>query len=562
MKLIIEDEEGQRRVVPVVSDEITIGREDGNTVRLPERNISRRHARLVRDDGFFVIEDLGSSNGVRINGDRIDAPRRVQEGDLIQIGDYDLGIEGKVEPVLAPPQMQEARPPAPMRPAAPPVSAAATGDGGSTAIIRVSDLTRTAARVASRELPRSDRPRLVGLSPTVRGQEFALDRTEVRIGRARENDIVVDHASLSRQHARLVLEDDDWKIVDSSSANGVRINGETYAMSALRPGDLIELGHVKLRFCAPGEKFTLPRETEPAPAPAESVRKPRLPAPAVALLALALAGALAAALFLKLSKPAATDDGEMSAEGAVKAGDLLFLKKEFLRALELYEQAAAKGENPPNLAKATEEAAAQRIDQDLDRAIAAGDFDRAKGLLEKCGENQAHYCRKAREEADQIQKGYAKLHLDKGRAAKGIKLEGCQSEARLVLAFDPANAEAQQLLGQCAPTPAPAPKEVRKPPPAASQAVRDAKARGLLNAGNALTQSKQFPAATAKYQAALELKPSGPLAGLAYRGLGTAAVYAGDPKAAARWFKRYLPYVEDAATREQVEKLIRQYSGE
>src|SRR5256885_8861542 len=116
MKLIIEDEEGQRQVVPVLRDEITIGRQDGNTIRLPERNVSRRHARLVREDGFFVIEDLGSYNGVRINGDRIDAPRRVREGDLIEIGDYDLGIEGKVEQVAPPPQIQEPKPPA--RPAA------------------------------------------------------------------------------------------------------------------------------------------------------------------------------------------------------------------------------------------------------------------------------------------------------------------------------------------------------------------------------------------------------------------------------------------------------------
>ena len=560
MKLIIEDEEGQRRVVPVVSDEITIGREDGNTIRLPERNVSRRHARLVRDNGFFVIEDLGSSNGVRINGDRIDAPRRVQEGDLIQIGDYDLGIEGKIEPVSAPPQMQEAKPPAPVRLAGATAPAAASGAGGSTAIIRVSDLARSAPRATRRELSKGERPRLVGLSQTVRGQEFPLERTEVRVGRARENDIVVEHPSLSRQHARLVLEDDDWKIVDSSSANGIRINGETYAMSALRPGDVIELGHVKLRFCGPGEKFIAPREAEESAAPLDAARKRRAPALAAALLALVLAG-VAAVFFLKLSKPAATDDGELSAEGAIKAGDALLHKKDFLRALELYEQAAAKGENPPNLAKASAEARAQRIDQDLDRALAAGDFDKAKGLLERCGEDQAHYCRRAREKADGVRQGYGKLHLDKARAAKGIKLEGCQGEARLVLAFDPANAEAQQLLGQCAaPAPAPAPKEVRKPP-AASQAVRDAKARGLLNAGNALTQSKQFAAAMAKYQAVLDLKPSGPLAGLAYRGLGTAAVYAGDPRAAAKWFKRYLPYVDDAATRDQVETLIRQYSG-
>jgi ABC transport system ATP-binding/permease protein len=562
MKLIIEDEEGQRKVDLGVRAEITIGRDAANTVPLPERNVSRRHARLVREDGYFVIEDLGSYNGVRINGDRIDSPRRVREGDLIQIGDYDLGIEGKIEPVSPPPQMQEAKPPVPARSA--PAPAPASGAGGSTAIIRVSDLARSAPRAARRELPKGERPRLVGLSQTVRGQEFPLERTEVRVGRARENDIVVEHPSLSRQHARLVLEDDDWKIVDSSSANGIRINGETYAMSALRPGDVIELGHVKLRFCAPGEKFTAPREEEEpgAVAPADPVRKRRAPAIAVVLLALLIAGALATVFFLKLSKPLATDDGELSPEGAVKAGDLLFHKKEFLRAVELYEQASAKGENPPNLARASEEARAQRIDQDLDRAIAASDFDKAKGLLEKCGEDQAYYCRRTREKADQVQKGYAKLHLDKGRAAKGVNLEACQGEARLVLAFDPANAEAQQLLGQCASsTPAPAPKEIRKPP-AASQATRDAKARGLLNAGNALTQSKQFPAAMAKYQAALDLKPSGPLAGLAYRGLGTAAVYAGDPKAAAKWFKRYLPYVDDAGTREQVQTLIRQYSGE
>ena len=529
MKLIIEDDEGQKRVVPVVADEVTIGREDGNTIRLPERNVSRRHARLVRDNGFFVIEDLGSSNGVRINGDRIAAPRRIQEGDLIQIGDYDLGIEGRIEAVSAPPQMQEAKPPPPVRPAAP-VPAVASGAGGSTAIIRVSDLARAPRRFPRREIPKAEQPRLVGLSQTVRGREFPLERTEVRLGRSRENDIAVEHPSLSRQHARLVLEDDDWKIVDSSSANGVRVNGETYAMSAVRPGDVIELGHVKLRFCAPGEKFIAARE---AGTPDDSPR--RFPGVAVALAAVLVAAAAAGVFFFKSSKPAPTDDGEISAQAAVKAGDVLFREKEFIRALELYEQAAAKGGNPANLAKASDEARAQRIDQDLERALTAGDFAKAKGLLESCGEDPAYYCGKARERADEIQRGYAKLQQEKkAQAAKPAKPD--------------------------APAPAPA-KDVKKRP-VQSQAARDEKARALLNAGNALTQSKQFPAAMAKYQAALELKPSGALAGLAYRGLGTAAVYAGDPKAAAKWFKRYLPYVDDAGTREQVTTLIRQYSGE
>jgi len=47
-KLIIEDDEGKAVVVPLIREEISIGRQEGNTIRLTERNVSRRHARLVR----------------------------------------------------------------------------------------------------------------------------------------------------------------------------------------------------------------------------------------------------------------------------------------------------------------------------------------------------------------------------------------------------------------------------------------------------------------------------------------------------------------------------------
>ena len=40
MKLIIEDDEGRKTVVPFARDEITIGRQEGNTIRLTERNVS------------------------------------------------------------------------------------------------------------------------------------------------------------------------------------------------------------------------------------------------------------------------------------------------------------------------------------------------------------------------------------------------------------------------------------------------------------------------------------------------------------------------------------------
>src|SRR3954467_5006583 len=94
-KLIIEDDEGRATVVPLVRDELTIGRKEGNAIRLTERNVSRRHARLFRQNGAVFIEDLASYTGVRVNGARITGQAQVHDGDQVEIGDYKLA--GKSE---------------------------------------------------------------------------------------------------------------------------------------------------------------------------------------------------------------------------------------------------------------------------------------------------------------------------------------------------------------------------------------------------------------------------------------------------------------------------------
>jgi pSer/pThr/pTyr-binding forkhead associated (FHA) protein len=93
VKLIIEDGEGRRTVLPLVRDEVLIGRAEGNTLRLMEKNVSRRHARILRDGDRFAIEDLGSFTGTRVNGEKIGRRRVISEGDLIEIGEYDLSID-------------------------------------------------------------------------------------------------------------------------------------------------------------------------------------------------------------------------------------------------------------------------------------------------------------------------------------------------------------------------------------------------------------------------------------------------------------------------------------
>jgi hypothetical protein len=129
MKLVIEDETGTRSVVPFASDEITVGRSpEGNTFRLTDRDVSRRHARFVRASNAIHVEDLGSLNGTRVNGERIAGRRRLREGDLVEIGEYHLALlpdEVVVAPGAPPPLPRPVRPrdppaPAPRpRPAAP-----------------------------------------------------------------------------------------------------------------------------------------------------------------------------------------------------------------------------------------------------------------------------------------------------------------------------------------------------------------------------------------------------------------------------------------------------------
>ena len=74
--------------------------------------------------------------------------------------------------------------------------------------------------------------------------------------------MVINHRSISRHHAKIVREAGHYHIVDLQSANGVRVNGEEYGKVELRKGDHVDLGHVRLRFVAPGEDFIFDRDAQ------------------------------------------------------------------------------------------------------------------------------------------------------------------------------------------------------------------------------------------------------------------------------------------------------------
>jgi pSer/pThr/pTyr-binding forkhead associated (FHA) protein len=67
--------------------EIAIGRDPSNAIVVNDAEVSRKHARLFFQDETYVLEDLGSTNGTFVNGQRLMSPQELQPGDMILLGE-------------------------------------------------------------------------------------------------------------------------------------------------------------------------------------------------------------------------------------------------------------------------------------------------------------------------------------------------------------------------------------------------------------------------------------------------------------------------------------------
>jgi pSer/pThr/pTyr-binding forkhead associated (FHA) protein len=243
-KLVISDDEGHTTVVPLLRAEVTIGREQGNTIRLTERNVSRSHARLLRRNGSYVVEDLGSYNGVSVNGARIDGRAKLSAGDQLEIGDYGLAFQAEAAAVVTtiPPAKPRSQPP----------------------------------------------PRLVVIGEPAAGAEFTLNKPTLRIGRDESLDIWINHKSISHEHAEFQIVDGKVCVFDLESANGMRINGIQASRAVLETGDILQLGEVRFRFLPAEGAHSLVPDVEEAVNRTESSDSPQKP-----LFALSVIGLLA-----------------------------------------------------------------------------------------------------------------------------------------------------------------------------------------------------------------------------------------------------------------------------
>ncbi len=90
--LVMFRADGERRSFSIVRDMTVIGRREDCDLRIPLGDISRKHCRLIKDGEALRIEDLGSSNGTFLNGERVQESI-VNPGDTVQLGPVVFGVQ-------------------------------------------------------------------------------------------------------------------------------------------------------------------------------------------------------------------------------------------------------------------------------------------------------------------------------------------------------------------------------------------------------------------------------------------------------------------------------------
>jgi pSer/pThr/pTyr-binding forkhead associated (FHA) protein len=199
----------------LAAGELTIGRDADRQLILPSASVSRRHARLYLDGGMqLCIVDEGSANGVIVDGVRITAPTYINAATRIDLAEFRIAVEPLGGVASATP-----------RPSPTPVPGTIPSGG-----------------------PALPAMRLVAEGGPYDGRVYDLAARELAVGRAVDNDIVLDDPSLSRKHAKLRrVSPDELEVEDLGSSNGTYVNGRKVGRGGVRPGDLLRFGELNFR---------------------------------------------------------------------------------------------------------------------------------------------------------------------------------------------------------------------------------------------------------------------------------------------------------------------------
>ena len=186
--------------------DLLLGRDPDADIVVTNAVVSRRHASLTWDGSNWHFRDLGSRLGSWRNGVRVD--------DVVIDEPTSIHLGGAAGPVVS-----------------------ARRDGGAAAM-------GLAAEPIRRSIPAPDAT-LLGKP----GARHAIERAELRIGRAPDSDLVLTSLRASRHHAVIRLEPDgSATVVDAGSSNGTFLNGALVRAGHLAEGDVLSFGGQVFKF--------------------------------------------------------------------------------------------------------------------------------------------------------------------------------------------------------------------------------------------------------------------------------------------------------------------------
>jgi pSer/pThr/pTyr-binding forkhead associated (FHA) protein len=209
---------GKRQEFTLSKANIAIGRATANDVVLADPSVSRRHARVERSVQGCEIIDLGSANGVTVNGIKV-ARYTLKPGDVFGIGDSSLRfVRG-----------QERSP-------------------DMTRIDSEQDLESTLIETPlPMNLEETALARVVVLTPD-RTWEVPMQGDNLTIGCGSDNAIVIDSESVSRHHAVIERRAASFVIRDLRSKNGTWVGNQRVSERVVDDGDSMRIGAARLMF--------------------------------------------------------------------------------------------------------------------------------------------------------------------------------------------------------------------------------------------------------------------------------------------------------------------------
>lgn len=231
---------------------VSFGREVGNDIVLASSEVSRRHASIAPADNGYVLTDH-STNGVWVNGVRIQGSQLLGRGDVLKMGTDEFRFYADVaKPAAAPaPAAAAATPPAAAVPVSPPTPAAPAAAAPAAA----TPAAPPAAPAPAAAPAKTTRPPLATLvirnEGPLKGTTFDIQSALTNIGRGEHNDISIRDESISDSHAKLQKRADGWWVVDQDSTNGTYVGGRRVAgEQRLEGAPDLRFGGIKMTFRA------------------------------------------------------------------------------------------------------------------------------------------------------------------------------------------------------------------------------------------------------------------------------------------------------------------------